>query len=146
MNSLVMLKLKYGPAKFSQVDVETYPDYSLVTLKTSPGNLSKALQEIKELLSYPLYSYDVIADLKNIYGTDIKGIPAFSRAYYELNREFTVKITLITTGLIRKSSRPLPGQMFTVGTGRPISREMPFYRSPVELPRVLPRLKRNLPT
>lgn len=88
MNTLVSLRLKYGPAKLGDAAVETYPDYTLVTLKTTPGNLQKALQEIRDLLVNPLYSYDVIADLKNIYGTDLKSLPAFSKAYYELNRQF----------------------------------------------------------
>lgn len=88
MNNLVMLKLKYGEAKLSEVDVATYPDYTLIEIKTTNQALKKVLKEVKDLLSYPLYSYDIITDLKGIYQTDLKGIPALANAYYDFNQEF----------------------------------------------------------
>lgn len=88
MNSLVMLKLKYGEAKIGDVEVETYPDYTLIFIKTSSKNAYKALEEIKDLLSYPLYSYDVITDLKGIFNTDLKGLSPIARTYYQFTREF----------------------------------------------------------
>lgn len=88
MNSLVWLKLRYSKAKFGMVDVNTFPDFTLITIKTTSAGLNKALEEVKELLTYPLYSYDVITDLKGLFGTDIKGLPVISQSYYELNKEF----------------------------------------------------------
>ncbi len=87
MNSLVMLQLKYGKAKLGKVAVETYPDYSLIKIKTTNKKLKASLNQIRELLSYPLYNYDVITDLKKIYATDLKGISVLAKAYYALNRE-----------------------------------------------------------
>ncbi|MCL6590736.1 MAG: insulinase family protein [Firmicutes bacterium] len=88
MNNLVWLKLYYGDFRFGEVEVETYSDYTLVKLRTIPKNTKKALQEIKDLLSYPLYSYDIIADLKNLYQIDVMGMPPFAMAYYEFTKEF----------------------------------------------------------
>lgn len=87
MNNLVYLKLGNVKAKIGDVSVATYPDYSLISFKTSPGDAKKALTEVKELLSYPLYSYDVITDLKGLYRTDVQGMPVFNRVYYDLTRE-----------------------------------------------------------
>lgn len=87
MNNLVYLKLAGVKAKIGNVSVATYPDYSLISFRTSPGDAKKALNEVKELLSYPLYSYDVITDLKGLYSIDIQGMPVFNRVYYDLTRE-----------------------------------------------------------
>lgn len=88
MNSLVYLKLSNTQDKLSQVNLMTYPDYTLITIKSSPGDVDTVLKEIKELLSYPLYEYDIISDLKKLYSTDLKAIPGYARAYYELGKEF----------------------------------------------------------
>ncbi len=88
MNNLVLLRLKFGGTELGDVGVETYPDYTLVRIRTDAANAGTALTDIKELLTYPLYSYDVIADLKQLYGVDIKALPALARSYYEFNRQF----------------------------------------------------------
>lgn len=88
MNQLVEMKLSYGPAKVGFVGVYTFPDYTLVTLKTIPSNLHRTLQEIKELLSSPLYDYDIISDLKKFSSTSLKDNSSISKAYYEFNQEF----------------------------------------------------------
>ncbi|MGE5581148.1 MAG: M16 family metallopeptidase [Bacillota bacterium] len=89
MNELVMLNLLYNSkVELGEVNVETNPDFSLITIKTTSDKAEKALEKVKELLSYPLYSYDIISDLKEIYGTDIKGIPALTKSYFEFTKEF----------------------------------------------------------
>jgi predicted Zn-dependent peptidase len=88
MNNLVWLKLNYGDFRFGEVGVETYSDYTLVKLRTTAKNTKKALQEIKDLLSYPLYSYDTIMDIKNLYQIDVMGMSPFAMAYYEFTEEF----------------------------------------------------------
>jgi predicted Zn-dependent peptidase len=88
MNSLVWLKLKYSKAELGQVDIRTFPEFTLVTITATTGNFNRALEEIKYLLSYPLYSYDIITDLKGFISTGVKGQPAVSKSYYEFSREF----------------------------------------------------------
>ncbi|WP_207930715.1 M16 family metallopeptidase [Hydrogenispora ethanolica] len=90
MNNLVMLRLNYGGSGkgLGDVAVETQPDYTLIRIRTTAAKAGDALNEIKALLSYPLYSYDVIADLKKLYAVDLKALPALTKSYYEFNREF----------------------------------------------------------
>lgn len=88
MNNLVWLKLYYGDFRYGDVGVETYSDYTLVKLRATAKNTKLALQEIKDLLSYPLYSYDTITDIKNLYQTDVMGMSPFAMAYYKFTEEF----------------------------------------------------------
>ena len=88
MNQMVYFKLKYSKIKIGSIDVETYPDYSLISFKTTNSGLDKALVEVKDLLTEPLYSYDWITDLKGLYSTDLKGESPFFRAYNDFTAEF----------------------------------------------------------
>lgn len=88
MNQIVYYKLKFSKTKIGAIDVETYPDYSLISFKTTGSGLATALTEVKELLSEPLYSYDWITDLKGLYSADLKGESPFFRAYNDFTAEF----------------------------------------------------------
>jgi predicted Zn-dependent peptidase len=88
MNNLVYLKLRYGGEEVGLVDVNTTPDYTMVLFKVSADNLAGTLAAIKELLTYPLYNYDLITDIQGLYRTDLRALPPYIKAYYELNREF----------------------------------------------------------
>jgi len=109
MNNLVMLKLKYGEAKLSEVDVNTYPDYTLIEIRTTNQALKKVLKEIRDLLSYPLYSYDIITDLKGIYQTDLEGVSALANSYYDFNQEFYGKDHPYNNNLTPESIKALSG-------------------------------------
>ncbi len=88
MNNIVYFKLRYSKTKIGAVDVETFPDYTLIRMKTTSSGLEKALHEVKGLLSEPIYSYDWLTDLKGLYNTDLKGISPFYRAYSDFTAQF----------------------------------------------------------
>lgn len=88
MNNLVYLKLANNQSELGTVRVFTFSDFSVIQIETAAKHLEEVLAEIKGLLSSPLYSYDVIADLKHFYITDLKGISSIARTYQELSREF----------------------------------------------------------
>jgi len=68
--------------------VETYPDYSLIKIKSSPKRLKTVLITLNDLLTYPLYDYDFASDLQNLISTDLKATSSITKAYYDFNREF----------------------------------------------------------
>jgi len=88
MNMLVYLKLLSAPESLGSVNVLTRPDYTEIRIQASAENLKNVLVELESLLTTPLYSYDVIMDLKQFLIADIKGMPAFNKTYYETNRSF----------------------------------------------------------
>jgi predicted Zn-dependent peptidase len=88
MNSLVYLNLRYGGDALGEIDVGTYPDYTLIRIRTTARGVDDGLKAVKNLLTYPLYSYDVTTDLKSLYQTDLKALPALNKCYYDFNREF----------------------------------------------------------
>ncbi|HPT86752.1 MAG TPA: insulinase family protein [Bacillota bacterium] len=88
MNTLVYLKLLGAPESLGTVNVLTRPDYTEIRIQASAENLKKVLVELENLLTSPLYSYDVIMDLKQFLIADIKGMPAFNKTYFEANRNF----------------------------------------------------------
>lgn len=69
-------------------DIQTYPDYTLLKIQTSPGRLKSVLAVLKDLLTYPLYDYDFASDLQNLISTDLKAVSAIAKAYFDFNREF----------------------------------------------------------
>jgi predicted Zn-dependent peptidase len=88
MNTIVYFKLKFSKAKIGEIDVQTYPDYSLISIKTTTGGFEKALNEVKDLLSDPIYSYDTLTDLKGLYSTDLQGASPFYKAYSDFSAQF----------------------------------------------------------
>lgn len=88
MNTLVYLKLMNTEEQLGEVDVATAPDFTKIRIKTAAKHLMGVLGEVKALLTEPLYSYDIIADLKQLIGADLKGMATFTKAYYEVNKLF----------------------------------------------------------
>lgn len=88
MNYFVSVIIRNGNPKLGDFNVETFPDYTLITVKTDSRGMIEALGQIKELLSYPLYSYDLITDLKGLLSMDLKAISALRKSYYRFGREF----------------------------------------------------------
>ncbi len=88
MNNIVYFKLSFAKTKIGNVDVETYPDYSLISIKTTSSGFKKALNEVKDLLSNPIYSYDWLTDLKGLYSTDLKGVSPFFKTYSDFTAQF----------------------------------------------------------
>jgi predicted Zn-dependent peptidase len=88
MNNIVYFKLRFSKAKIGEINVETYPDYSLISIKTTTSGFQKALDEVKDLLSNPIYSYDWLTDLKGLYSTDLKGVSPFYKAYSDFTAQF----------------------------------------------------------
>jgi predicted Zn-dependent peptidase len=88
MNYLVELRLRYGDSRLSNATVETNPDYTLIKIRTTAANAPAALAAVKELLTYPLYSYDVIADLKGFLTSDVKATSALYKSYSDFSQEF----------------------------------------------------------
>lgn len=88
MNNIVYTRLRYSKIKIGQIDVETYPDYTVISLKTTNSGIKKALEMIKSLLSERMYTYDGITDLKGIYSNGLKGISPFYRAYSDFASQF----------------------------------------------------------
>lgn len=71
-----------------EANIETYPDYTMIKVKTSSQGLKSALTVIKDLLTYPLYDYDFASDLQNLISTDLKAISSIAKSYFDFNREF----------------------------------------------------------
>lgn len=88
MNTLVYLKLLNAPEPLGSVNVLTRPDFTEIRIQASAENLKNVLAELESLLTKPLYSYDIIMDLKQFLIADIKGMPAFNKTYFETNRHF----------------------------------------------------------
>lgn len=89
VNQFISGILNYYQKKSGWVDtaVETYPDYTLIKVQSSPRRLKTVLKALRGLV-YPLYDYDFVSDLQNLISTDLKAIPSISKAYYDFNREF----------------------------------------------------------
>lgn len=88
MNQIVFNIIRYSSVKIGQVDVNTYPDYTLINFKTTNSGLKKALSVIYFLLTEPIYSYDSVANLKGLYSTALKGRPPYYRAYFDFTAAF----------------------------------------------------------
>ncbi len=71
-----------------KANIETYPDYTLIKVQTSPRRLKSVLKVFKDLLIYPLYDYDFASDLQNLISTDLKAISSIAKSYFDFNREF----------------------------------------------------------
>jgi predicted Zn-dependent peptidase len=88
MNSLVGIKLHAGEEEYGEVDVNTYPEYTLIHFKTSADDLKLVLKEVKDLLTLPLYSYDIISDIKELYSTDLMAASSLAKAYQRTGELF----------------------------------------------------------
>lgn len=88
MNSMVSGLIRFSKTKIGDVNVDTFPDYTLISFKTTNSGLKKALSVIYALLSEPIYSYDNVTNLKGLFSTDLKGMPPYYRAYYDFTAEF----------------------------------------------------------
>jgi predicted Zn-dependent peptidase len=88
MNSLVGIKLHASEEDFGEVDVNTYPEYTLINFKTSADDLKLVLKEVKVLLTTPLYSYDIINDVKELFSTDLKASSSLAKAYQKTGELF----------------------------------------------------------
>ncbi|HBE80731.1 MAG TPA: hypothetical protein DDW65_23545 [Firmicutes bacterium] len=86
MNNIVYWLL--NDSKVGSVDVTTQPDYTLISLTTLPQDLKLTLDRIKYLLSEPIYSYDLVVDLREWLGTNLKAVQAEAMAYSDFSREF----------------------------------------------------------
>ncbi len=87
MNWLVLLRLNSGDQRFN-ASVETYPDYTLIRFRSTARNTDAVLTVVKELLSYPLYHYDMIIDLKGFLASEVKGSAGIQKSYSDFSREF----------------------------------------------------------
>jgi predicted Zn-dependent peptidase len=87
MNSLVNLKLSGGD-EYGDVEINTYPDYTVINFSTTGDELTRVLQEVRELLTLPLYNYDIIADLKDLYSTDLLATSVWAKAYRKFGEYF----------------------------------------------------------
>ncbi|HYH01806.1 MAG TPA: hypothetical protein VEC37_01785, partial [Bacillota bacterium] len=81
MNSLVEMKLAAANEEYGDFAVNTQPDYTVINFSTTASDLKLVLQEVKDLLTAPLYSYDIITDLIEVYSTEIMAASVFSKAY-----------------------------------------------------------------
>lgn len=90
VNQFVSGILNYYQKKSGWVSssVETYPDYTMIQIKSSPKRLKSVLKVLGDLLVYPLYDYDFALDLKNLISTELKAVSSIAKAYYDFNREF----------------------------------------------------------
>lgn len=88
MNQIVYSLVRYNSVKIGQVNVDTFPDYTLISFKTTNRGLKKALPVIYYLLSAPIYSYDSVTDLKGLYSTALKGRAPYHRAYFDFTAAF----------------------------------------------------------
>jgi predicted Zn-dependent peptidase len=87
MNSLVNLKLS-GDEEYGNIELATYPDYTAITFSTTGNELSRVLQAVRQLLTVPLYNYDMIVDLKDLYSTDLLAISPWAKAYQKFCESF----------------------------------------------------------
>jgi predicted Zn-dependent peptidase len=87
MNSLVNLKLG-NDDEFAEIEMNTYPDYTVINFATTGSELPRVLQEVRELLTLPLYNYDIIVDLKDLYSTDLLAISPWAKAYQKFGECF----------------------------------------------------------
>jgi predicted Zn-dependent peptidase len=87
MNSLVNLKLSGGD-EYADITVNTFPDYTMINFATTGAELTRVLQEVRELLTLPLYNYDLIMDLKGLYSTDLRAVSPWARAYQKFGEYF----------------------------------------------------------
>jgi predicted Zn-dependent peptidase len=88
MNQIVYSIVRYSSVKIGEVNVDTFPDYTVISFKTTNSGLKKALPVVYYLLSAPIYSYDSVIDLKGLYSTALKGRPPYFRAYYDFTAAF----------------------------------------------------------
>jgi predicted Zn-dependent peptidase len=87
MNTLVNLKLN-GADEYGDIELATYPEYTTITFSTTKNELVRVLREVRELLTLPLYNYDMIVDLKDLYSTDLLAASPWAKAYQKFNEHF----------------------------------------------------------
>jgi predicted Zn-dependent peptidase len=88
MNNIVYFILNDSKTIAGSVDVSTEPDYTLITMTTLARDIKPVLERIKYLISEPIYSYDVVVDLKEAIATNLKAIPAQTKAYSDFTKEY----------------------------------------------------------
>lgn len=90
VNQFVGGLLEYYRVKSGWVkaDIETYPDYTLIKVQSSPRRFKSVLKVYKDLLTYPLYDYDFASDLQNLISTDLKAVSPIAKSYFGFTREF----------------------------------------------------------
>jgi predicted Zn-dependent peptidase len=88
MNSLVNLKLNSGSDEYGDIEVNTFPDYTVINFATTREDLSQVLREVRQLLTQPLYNYDMIMDLKELYSTDLLAISPWAKVYQKFGEYF----------------------------------------------------------
>ena len=88
MNQIVYTIIRYSSVKIGRVEVDTFPDYTLINFKTTNSGLKKALPVIYSILTYPIYSYESVTNLKSLYSTALKGRPPYYRAYFDFTAAF----------------------------------------------------------
>jgi predicted Zn-dependent peptidase len=88
MNNIVFYILNSSKSIAGSAEVITQPDYTLINVATLAGDIKPTLEKIKYLLSEPIYSYDVVVDLKESIETNLKAMPAETKAYSDFTREY----------------------------------------------------------
>jgi Predicted Zn-dependent peptidases len=88
MNNIVYWILDGSKSISGSVEVSTEPDYTLITITTLARDIKPTLERIKFLLSEPIYSYDVVVDLKQAMTTNLQAMLAETKAYSDFTREY----------------------------------------------------------
>ncbi|MGD9155981.1 MAG: insulinase family protein [Bacillota bacterium] len=88
MNSLVNIKLGDEKDEYADITLNTYPDYTVINFATTKSELTRVLREVRELLTLPLYNYDIITDLKDLYSTDLRAASPWAKAYQKFGECF----------------------------------------------------------
>ncbi|HBF37523.1 MAG TPA: hypothetical protein DDW50_09410 [Firmicutes bacterium] len=89
MNNIVYFILNNdSQAMADPVDVVTEPDYTLITMTTLARDIKPTLQRIKTLLSEPIYSYDIVADLKEALTTNLKATLVQTKTYSDFTKAY----------------------------------------------------------
>lgn len=81
MNFLVEQILAADNKEYGDYSISTYPDYTVINFSTTASDLKLVLQEVKYLLTSPLYHYDFINDLIELYSSEVIAAPVFGKAY-----------------------------------------------------------------
>jgi predicted Zn-dependent peptidase len=89
MNNIVYYILNGDSKSLADpVDITTEPDYTLITMTTLARDIKPTLERIKYLLSEPIYSYDIVADLKEAFATNLKAMLAQTKAYSDFTKAY----------------------------------------------------------
>ncbi len=89
MNNIVYFVLNDDSRAIADpVDVTTVPDYTLITMTTLARDVKPTLERIKYLLSEPIYSYDIVVDLKEAFTTSLKAMLAQTKTYSDFTKVY----------------------------------------------------------